>query len=292
MKCATEDTFLLGELGELTINQSRAVEQHLAGCALCRQRQAAAKALVSDVARAAGPPDAEAGREAFVARVTDAARLASSNPAGQDPGAPVGWQGGGWWRRAAILRKSAVAAALLVMALFAAWMLRSPPGPDAAPALRGTIAARGGATHPALAAEILLVRGERLQPLGEETVGGSDGFAVRVTNTTPRPMHLLAFGVDAAGVVHWLFPAYRSAADNPRAVVVAPGTIGRLLADAVAPETPASGPFRVVTLLSPTAMTVKEVEARLASGPTGTGVAARFPSAVVRQWSATWRAQP
>jgi hypothetical protein len=155
----------------------------------------------------------------------------------------------------------------------------------------GTLAARGRPTREAarLAADVWLVQGGQLHPLrAGQAVGETDALAVEVTNLSGRATHVMAFACDAAGDVHWLYPGYTDEATNPASVSIADGVKARVLEEVVQLVSPAAGPIRFVTLLSPTPLTVKDVEARVASGKRSVGLAPLFPGAMVREWVARW----
>jgi hypothetical protein len=139
------------------------------------------------------------------------------------------------------------------------------------------------------ASEVLVVREGKLLPLSGQSLSSADAFAVRYLNPTGRTQYLAAFAVDAAGAVHWIFPAYLDAATDPSSISLPPTTDERLLPQVVAPEKPASGPMRVFTLVSPEPTSVKRIETALravpAGGPPGRALAGLYPSARIREWS-------
>jgi hypothetical protein len=115
---------------------------------------------------------------------------------------------------------------------------------------------------------------------------------VRVKILSGPKMHLMAVARDVAGDVHWLFPMYREARTRPSSVPMADGIRERVLGEMVQPEGPSPGSLRVVTLLSTEALTVKDVEARLADRPPTSAVAPLFPGVVTAEWTARWTAEP
>jgi len=100
----------------------------------------------------------------------------------------------------------------------------------------------------------------------------------------------MAFGLDAAGAVHWFYPAYLKASADPEAVPIPAGTRHRTLSEVVEPVRVAPGPFRVVTLLFKNAPRVKQIEHRLKGYTAPHNVARLFPTAVMRQWLVTMEA--
>ncbi len=258
MICPSEDSLLLDQLGELSVNDSRSLREHVEMCGACQSRRAQVARLVDDVRAVAGAPPAEA--DAFAKRVKQAVRT---------PQPPATARGRLW---------PMLAVAAMVVLVPSLWgvLHRS----DAR-----SFIARGSHSSGTGQAEILLTRGGRLLPLSGQTLRSSDALGVRVTNMSSRPLHLLAFVRDRTGEIHWLYPAYGDASRNPAAVEIPAGTRTHLLDELVTPDGPAAGPLRLVTVLSPTTLTVREAEARLARGD---DPVIQFPEAIVQPWDATW----
>jgi hypothetical protein len=80
------------------------------------------------------------------------------------------------------------------------------------------------------------------------------------------PVYLMVFGVDAQGDVHWIQPVWSDPAENPASVVLPPDDQPGPPPEAIAPEAPALGRFRVVCLLSRAPLRVRAVEALLRAG--------------------------
>ena len=290
MSCPDRDTLLLDELGELPVNGRQALWAHVESCGRCRDERAALRRVMASLRPTEAVMGDSGDGAAFSARLVAAV---SVTPQERRPAGPR-------WR----LRRTAVAATLAAAAMGAVWLLaspranvRPPASEERAPGVAGTFAARGGpAAAQPLSAEILLVRGGRLQPLAGAAVRRSDALAVRVTNLSGTEAHVMAFAWDAAGEVHWLYPAYLDARTNPRSVPVAAGARDRLLNDVVQPDAPHAGPLRLVTLVAPSPLTVKDVEARLAETPARqrrtADMASLFPHVIAREWSARWETAP
>jgi hypothetical protein len=269
--CPDEERILLDELGELKVHDSRALAEHAAACPVCRPRRESLRILLRDLA--------EAGRElpedggAFRARL----QAALSAPV---PGPPA--TASMPRRRLGLAATVAAAAGLaLVPAVLLLRTQRSADGP------RGSFAARGPAPT-ATRAEVLLVRTRKLLEVAGQAIGPSDALAVRVGNGSDRDLYLLAFGRDAAGEVHWFFPAYRDLDSDPAAVRIDRRSPPRVLEELVLPEQPAAGPLRLATVLAPGALTVKQVERRLAAAPPDGPLSPIFPGAIVSEWTARW----
>ena len=283
--CPHPDDLLRDELGELPVHRSVALRAHVDGCASCQARRAAGRQMAEDLGSPASMPDgARPDERAFLARVEAAVR---AEPRGPRTEAAQGAGRVSWWRDRRAPALWAVAAALVLVP--AAVTLGLRPRGSGAPGeglpVEGQLTARGGgaAAGARLAAEVLLVRGGRLQPLDGQAVCGAEALAVRVTNLSGRAVHVMAFGRDAAGEVHWLYPGYADAQTNPSSVAIADGANGRVLDEIVQPEAPASGPIRFVTLLSAEPLRVKDVEARLGAAAVTSDIARLFPGVVARE---------
>ena len=75
----------------------------------------------------------------------------------------------------------------------------------------------------------------------------------------------MVFAVDSRGAVHWYFPAWTDAKENPLAMEIAHGDSLQKLPDAIRhPLVP--GKLRVYGLFTDHALTVREVEAGLGAG--------------------------
>jgi len=290
MSCPPADTLLLDELGELPVNDREAVRAHVDGCRRCLAERTALRTMMADLRPPPAAASANDDGSLFSAKVLAAAR---SIP--QEPRAIP---------RRGQVRAAFVAAALAAAIVAAVWLVPRR-GADVRPhssaeterPIAGTFATRGGpGAGERLSAEILLVRDGRLLPLTGRAMRKSDALAVRVTNLSGSDMHVMAFAWDAAGEVHWLYPAYLDERTNPRSVPVAAGSKPGLLGDVVQPDAPHAGPLRLVTLLAVSPLTVKDVEARLAQTPArqrGTAqMAALFPGVIAREWSARWEGEP
>lgn len=257
--CASE-TELLGLVdGELDPQRAAELERHVASCAACTRRSAGNLEIHDGLAH----PAAEPADQAFVQQVV--ARL--------DEPAPVGRRRD--WRWIVGASSAALAAAALVV-LF----VRPAPPPEFQP--------RGGPARPAerIAVDVHLITagaGAR-ELLPGQPLSSTARLAFRVLNpsSTP-PLYLLAFGVDAAGEVHWFYPAWHDAASDPAAAVLPAQAEPFFLPDAVAPEGAAPGPFRIVSVLSDQPATVRATEARLGRGQSlCLGTVCRVTEVVVR----------
>jgi hypothetical protein len=271
MSCVSAAELVKAELGELTLNQVHTVDAHIATCSHCSRVRAELRELVADLGRLPPAPQADL----FVAQVMAARSTPARTP-----------------RHRMHIPMFAFAATLLLVggsAIFTSghrrteetWSARGPKAP-ASP--------RSDASS-----EVLIVRKGKLLPLAGQTLSATDAFAVRYVNPTDQTRHLVAFVVDAAGAVHWIFPEYADAATDPRSIPLAPTKDERLLPQIVAPDQPAPGPMRVLTLISQKPTSVKTIEGALrnahAGGSTKQALARFYPGALIREWSCSWAAR-
>jgi hypothetical protein len=99
---------------------------------------------------------------------------------------------------------------------------------------------------------------------------------------TTRPVHLLAFAVDAAGEVHWLYPGHLSeTSDEPAPRLETTGPQERMMPEAVQLDAPAAGPLRLVSIVSPEPLRVSSVERLVPGQRTLAALRERWPAAVV-----------
>ncbi len=236
MTCLTEERILAVIDGGVAPNDLVAIDAHLAGCAACRALRLELEELIDDVA---ATPEREL--DAHVAQVmarleepraTPSAREASL---GNKRNATPRWMVG-----------SGVAAAL---ALAASIFLVVRGDHQAA----SEFTARGVASNDhSLARDV----GVQLLTLGAEhtleavapdaRLAATASFTGAYTNLRDAPAYLLLFGVDSAGDVHWLYPAYVSTHDDPSSAVLAPSRIEVSMPTSVVLEAPASS-VQVIT---------------------------------------------
>lgn len=243
MSCPTEHDLSLHADGELTINAAQDVVAHLAGCPNCRHKSERL-ASIADSMRRAYPTAAEAG---FAA---DTMARIHASPARRRWG-------------------PALAAAAVLMVGVATLV---------APKNDNTFVARGGLV-PDDARRVgvdIRVDGELL--LAGGTIAASSGFTFEVSNRTGRELELMIFAVDAAGDVHWFYPAYLDPATNPRSLTVPAHPAVVALDEGVRPDRPAPGALRLVTIFAERPLLVRAVEAAVAEDR----LSAAFPDAIIR----------
>jgi len=122
------------------------------------------------------------------------------------------------------------------------------------------------------------VRAGKPEHLGE-TLAPGDGLLFSYTNLGQAPLsHLMIFGVDARGEVHWFHPAYEREGSNPGSIAIAEGAAEAPLAELVQDDFPA-GPLTIHALFSNRPVQVLEVEDWLKREPK-TNWGERIPGSV------------
>ncbi|MBN1210163.1 MAG: zf-HC2 domain-containing protein [Myxococcaceae bacterium] len=254
--------------GEATANRARHLEAHLAGCQRCRRELSAQQRLVARLSEPLTPPD-ERDVQAVMARIR------TQPPLRHTPWKPV-------WH-------AALAAACLLALGVALWRVdpKSPPE---------QFAARGERSPPSLHRHVgvdLLSAGQPpvlLRP-GAVLPPTTPLFA-RYRNLGELPAFLLLFAQDAAGELHWLYPAYLTPGDEPRSIALPPTTRDTPMPEAVVLERPAAGPLQVFALVSSEPIRVLDVEG-LGQGPlTEALLRARWPEAALTHWTLMLEQKP
>jgi hypothetical protein len=268
MTCPDRDELIRFREHDLREARADQLRAHVAGCAACRDRLAALTRLVADlgapIAWPGGPPGS---RE--VARVM--ARLDT----------PVSNPHRAWLRLA--LAAAAVAGAV---AIAAAWPARG----------RNAFTARGGAapltadhvTAEAIDREVgttLFALGAHPEPLAAGArVSPATAFVLGVRNLARAvPLFLLAFAVDASGEIHWLYPGFTAAGDDPAALPLATSNATRLMPDSVVLDGVAAGTLRVIVVVGAERLHVSAVEQLRGAELAATALQRRFASAAVSE---------
>ncbi|HET9623593.1 MAG TPA: zf-HC2 domain-containing protein [Kofleriaceae bacterium] len=237
MTCPDRDELTQYRERELSERRAPEVRAHVAGCAACTARIARIDQLIGDL----GAPLAEADARA-VARVMR--RLDAPPPA----------------RRAWPAVTAALATAAIAVIAVAAWPTR-----DA-----GTFAPRGGAPPAHLTAATIardvgttwctLDADHRAVPI-PAAVSPTTPYVLAYRNLLQAPpLYALAFAVDARGEVHWLYPAFTRASDDPAAVALPATTTSRLLPDTVVLDGVAPGPLHLIAIVSAERLHVSAIE--------------------------------
>lgn len=124
-----------------------------------------------------------------------------------------------------------------------------------------------GATPAVAAPELHVFRSvgaHRAEPLGggAGSIQARDGLLFAYSNGDPTLDHLMVFAVDSRYGVHWYYPAYQRAGEDPAAIPILRGTAGAELGEEIRHDLP-PGPVRVYAIFMPDARRVLEVEAML-----------------------------
>jgi hypothetical protein len=99
------------------------------------------------------------------------------------------------------------------------------------------------------------------EPLADgASIRARDGLLFAYSSSDPALTHLMIFGIDAAYGVHWYYPAFLRAGDNPEAVPIVAGGLGIELGEEIRHDLP-PGPLRIVALFLREPRRVAEVEA-------------------------------
>jgi len=266
MTCPDHDELIRLREHALCEHRADEVRAHVAGCPACRDRIAALTRLVADlrapIAWPGGPPGP---RE--VAHVM--ARL----------DAPVAPRRA--WPRLA-LAGAAVAGAV---AIAVAWPERG-----------GEFTPRGGVapltadhvTAEAIDREVgttLFVLGAHPEPLAAGArVSPATAFVLGYRNLARAvPLFVLAFAVDAAGEIHWLYPGFTTAGDDPAALPLAISEATRLMPDSVVLDGVAAGTLRVIVMVGAERLRVSAIERLRGAELAATALQRRFASAAVSE---------
>jgi hypothetical protein len=267
MICPDRDELIVfreHELGERRAGELRA---HVASCPACRDRLAALARLVGDLRAPIAPPGPLA--VAHVMRRLDAQRRPANRA----------------WPRLGL----AIAAAAVVGVVV---MVRPTPGGSG----DGTLTARGGGgsltpdhvTAQAIEREVgtqLFAVGARaeLLPAGAQ-VSPSTAFVIGYRNLSRSvSLFALVFAVDSAHEVHWLYPGFTVAGDDPAAVALAASDTMRLMPETVVLDGVAAGPLRVIAVISAERLRVSAIEQLRGDELTAAALARRYPAAAVTE---------
>ena len=267
MTCLTEEQVLAAIDGGVAPNDLVAIDAHLAGCATCRALRLELEELVDDVG--AGP---HLDEDAHVARVM--ARL-------EGPRA-----------RSSARQRSTMPR----------WMIGS--GVATALALAATIfvVVRGdhGGTN-----EFTARGAHRASTVSRATSAFGSSAPVPITrscrSSQTHPLHQarhsraptpicwplrrisLLFAVDSAGDVHWLYPAYITAHDDPPSAMLAPSRTEVPMPTSVVLEAPAAGALRFVSVVTSAPLHVHDIEDRRAEALSHAALERAFPGASIQE---------
>lgn len=219
---------------------------HLSACAQCRDALEELRGLVSDLA---GSRDDEV-RESDVRHVMEAIAAREASRAGADavrPRAPRAWM-------AAATTALAIAAGV---ALFVG--SRRAPG-------EGEFIARGGQVASSLAKDVgvRVFAGERRPVVLRDgaVVTPDEALVAGFTNVHAGAAYLVMFAVDSSAQVHWLYPAYEHAGDDPSSVPLERTTHERFMPTSVVLDAPSEGVLRIYAVTTTAPIRVADIEAR------------------------------
>lgn len=232
--------------GGIPPNQEPSLRSHLSGCSECRQSLDDVRQLVTDLSPA--PIDEPAFVRQVMAGVV--ARGAVTTSAGTRR------------RRPDTRTRFAAAVAITAMAAGVLLVLGSRHREE----LDGQVAARGMEQAPTLSRNVgirLLAGDGKLAPLADGSlVAPETTFVAAYTNLHPNPVHLIVFAVDAANVVHWLYPAYTRPDEDPPSVSIERSSRERVMPTSVVLDAPAEGKLRVLSLATEAPLRVSDIERR------------------------------
>ncbi len=245
--------------GELTENRAGQLRAHAAGCHGCGAALRAQQRLVARL-RAPLPGVPSGGAVAAV--------MARLGEAGALPAAPEVRRSG---RRAWAAGLAAAAAAVVV--LTAGLTARDD----------GAFASRGPAVAwtSKVGVELWALQGQPRRLQAGDLLPPGVALVASYSNVDPAAGWLLAYAVDQAGEVHWLYPAYLDAATDPVAVRLEGSTVQRALGESVVLQDVPEGELQLVTVVSRTPHRVSEVEGAGPAGRTAEALRRRWPDARV-----------
>ena len=245
-RCPEPDELAVWLDRELPERRADEIRTHVATCTVCTARIGELERLIADVrAPAAGSSQPCRARVAGVMTRLD-------DPVPHDRK----------WARIGIGIGAFGVAAIALFVVFA------PMDGD-----RGSFQSRGGAPTSSLEREV----GTTLYAVGAPArrlvpgakISGTTALVLGYRNLVrDHAVWALIFAVDADGETHWLYPGYDSAASDPEAVRLPTADQETLMIDAVVPDHPAAGPFRVIAVISDARLRVSAIEA-LRGGPRG-----------------------
>lgn len=265
MKCPDDDVWIGLADGELPERAARTYREHAVRCAVCGEKWQSTQALVSRLQAPRGDVDLDA----FVGRLLE--RVEEPPARARVVTLPGRWVG----LSAAAAVLLGVAALVLVLGQARRTEVALGPTPSS------ELVARGSQTHEPLrlvGASVYTLEGdEGARPLAEGAlVRVGTAYTVGYRNRGTEPVYLLVFAVDAQDVVHWLYPGYLDAREDPGAVRLEPTEVERLLPDSVILEAPARGALRIFTLTSRNPHRVSAIERLAPATLTPSLLAARF----------------
>jgi hypothetical protein len=108
-------------------------------------------------------------------------------------------------------------------------------------------------------------------------------FTVGLRNLGQSPAYLCLLLIDAAHTLHWVTPEYRSLNEDPESTLLPPATVERPLATSVEFDDLATGPLRVLAIITPRPLHVSALDQLTADELATRALTQRFPDAEVRE---------
>jgi hypothetical protein len=241
--------------GEASENHAARLRSHLVACRRCAQELDAQRRLIGRLAAPVG--DAAPGAAQALLRRLD--RMAAASPRRSAP----------WWWAVGAAGLAAAAVALVVLP-------RGASGP-------GEFRARGAAVAwgSKIGVEIWALEKAPRKLVAGAPVPKGTPFVASYSNVDAAAGYLLAFGLDARGEVHWLYPGFDDPGTDPRSVRLEPLHVQQVLPDSVVLDDLPTGPLRIVCVITRSPLLVSSVESLAANQRTLDGLRARFPGARV-----------
>ena len=278
MSCPFEIDVVRWVTGDTRLNELERVEQHVAGCAGCRAKADALRAVLSRISQSPAPgTSGESSPKVFVESVME--KISRDRIAR---------------RRSPAVRRFALAAGfVLPIALFGGWTAyrMNRVGTARGGAVGGAVAGEGPAGDRAAASPVgcnlFVLRDGRTLTARDTPLRPTDQLVVKYENPGPVPAHALIAGLDASGRVQKLYPSDNGDLREPAVELAArsAGSVG---------DHPASigglqhGPVRVVAVVFDEPRGADAALASLRGRSVAEPVAGLFPHATVREWLLSW----
>jgi len=147
-----------------------------------------------------------------------------------------------------------VATGALALIIIIASRPAGTPGPSL-PVSRGAVEETGAA--PAL--HLYRTIGEHETAPIERSMRANDGILIAYSNPGPDLKYLMVFAVDTSGNIHWYYPAYERAGEDPPAALIRTGAVGVELGEEIRHPL-APGALRVFGLFLPRPWHVEQIE--------------------------------
>jgi hypothetical protein len=253
MKCPKIEEMVLYFTQPTDEEGSASIAQHLRECASCREQQEAFAQLLAGLGEDQGEFDAPSLSKEVMQRVRSEAEAAPLTAA-----LPPRWSWGFWRRQWALLP---VAASLVVII----WLLLPPRVRDPSAYLNRPmeVQARGEKTASFdrwVSLKVFKPTSRGLVPASERIA--SKQYLAFAYRNRPRSTlsHLLIFGIDVRGAVHWYYPAHLHADKNPCSLSIAKSEDWIALREEVGHELP-PGPYRLWAVFTARPICVQQTEA-------------------------------